>query len=331
MTLLAPGFYGAASPASAGMLAPSVERAQGAAQAFGDAARDAWTRLAGLVERAGGGAFGLQRDGILQIARTSATADALRARMRTDDRWLSAEEARQREPLLGEIEGAVLHPGDGVVDAPAAMAALRQAIGAARKLTVEPLPLVSVRPSNGGVTCILTNTERIEADAVVVAAGAWTTSIAGLPRRLPLRPLRGAMIAVGARLIGIPVYEAGGHAYVLPRDGRTLVGATSDDVGFATAPAATDGPRLAEAGARILPTIAHYPAGAPWAGLRPMTPDGMAAIGPDPEEPAVVYAVGHGRNGFLHAALTGECIAALLTGAAAPVDLGPFNPARFQT
>ena len=57
VTLIAPGFPGAASPASAGLLAPSVERAAGPAQAFADAARDAWQALAELTRSRGAQPF----------------------------------------------------------------------------------------------------------------------------------------------------------------------------------------------------------------------------------------------------------------------------------
>ena len=91
VTLLSPLFDGGASHASAGMLAPSVERTQGAAQTFGDAARDAWPRLAELVHRMGGGEFEVRRNGILRVARTAHEAERIRAGLRDGDEWLDAD------------------------------------------------------------------------------------------------------------------------------------------------------------------------------------------------------------------------------------------------
>ncbi|HKS07046.1 MAG TPA: FAD-dependent oxidoreductase [Gemmatimonadaceae bacterium] len=329
VTLLSPNLRGAASPASAGMLAPSVERTQGAAQTFGDVARDAWPRLAQLLDRLGGGAFDVQRGGILQVARTPEAAAALRTRVRESDQWMTGEDAQRLEPALARIEGAVLHHGDGVVDGPAALAALRSALAAHAAVTVVSQPLAAVRFGRNSVTCELAPEQKLECDFLVVAAGSWTTEIGGLPRAVPVRPLRGAMVAADSRLIRVPIYDASGHSYALPRGSRTVVGATSDDVGFDAAPADGDAKRLVSAAAEYLPGLRQATVTPAWAGLRPVTPDGLAVIGPDPDEGRLLWATGHARNGFLQAALTGEVIAAIVHGEPLPVDISPFWPGRF--
>jgi glycine/D-amino acid oxidase-like deaminating enzyme len=83
------------------------------------------------------------------------------------------------------------------------------------------------------------------------------------------------------------------------------------------------------AAAAIAPSLAGSPVIDAWAGLRPVTPDLLPVLGPDPDAPQVVYACGHSRNGILMAPLTAECIAAVLCGAEPPVDLTPFRPERF--
>jgi glycine/D-amino acid oxidase-like deaminating enzyme len=60
-----------------------------------------------------------------------------------------------------------------------------------------------------------------------------------------------------------------------------------------------------------------------------VTPDLLPILGPDPQEPSLVYACGHSRNGILLAPLTGECIAALLSGETPPADISPFRVTRF--
>ena len=66
-----------------------------------------------------------------------------------------------------------------------------------------------------------------------------------------------------------------------------------------------------------------------WAGLRPITPDRLPILGPDPDLPRLLYACGHGRNGILLAPITGEAIGALAVGAQSPHDLSPFAIERF--
>ena len=67
-----------------------------------------------------------------------------------------------------------------------------------------------------------------------------------------------------------------------------------------------------------------------WAGLRPVTPDGRPIIGPDPEIARLWYAAGHGRNGILLTALTGEVIADLITRGETDVGIEPLRADRFQ-
>ena len=66
-----------------------------------------------------------------------------------------------------------------------------------------------------------------------------------------------------------------------------------------------------------------------WAGLRPVTPDGLPMIGEEPTRRGLWYATGHGRNGILLAGLTGVLIAQLMNGEPPSHDLQRFAPDRF--
>jgi glycine oxidase len=66
-----------------------------------------------------------------------------------------------------------------------------------------------------------------------------------------------------------------------------------------------------------------------WAGLRPLTPDGLPIIGAEPELPGLWYATGHGRNGILLAGITGKLITQLMGGTRPGLDLDSFSPRRF--
>jgi glycine oxidase len=164
--------------------------------------------------------------------------------------------------------------------------------------------------------------------AVVVAAGAWSPLVDGLPRALHVEPVRGQML----RLHGTPLRHAvsGPDAYVVPRGDSTLVGSTLERVGFDSTTTPSSLARLRAAAVALCPTLAEGGVVDAWAGLRPMTPDGLPLIGQDPEYPWLVYACGHGKNGILLAPLTGECVAALVAGSVPPVDLAPFSVSRFE-
>jgi glycine oxidase len=330
VTLYAPALSGAASPASAGMLAPSVERTDGDAQTFGDDSRSAWPRLAARLRANGIEPPEVRQNGILHLALSEGDIARLQGRLRGDDRWLNAEQVRAHEPQLSPaVLGAAHFPHDGVVDAPAAIAALRRAVSAHARIDLFRSPVVAVEcgAAEIGVRSADGVTRRFE--HVVLATGAWSASLRGLPRLLPIKPLRGALVAVDGALVREPIYGPDGHTYVLPRGQRTIIGATSDWVGFEYTAGSADSERLLAAAEVLLPGVRAAGVLAPWAGLRPMTPDGRPILGPDPSIPSLIYACGHGRNGFLHAALTAEVVADEVLGQATR-DLTAFSVGRFE-
>jgi glycine oxidase len=329
VTVYGPGLLGAASPASAGMLAPSVERSDGPAQAFSDAAREAWPRLLHLVRQLGDPGFELRRRGILQVAHTAADAQRLQRALRGADRWLDADAARAAEPgLAPHTAGAAHFVGDGMVDVLSALAALRRVVARHPGINLHAAPVTAMVPGAEGVGLTDAHGTQHPPAPTVLAAGAWSATLAGLPRPIPVNPLRGTLAAVVGTLVREPIYGADGHIYVLPRGDTTVIGATSDWVGFDAQPGPNDVDLLRAAGARLVPALAHAPLAQCWTGLRPMTPDRSPIIGRDPDHPGLLYACGHSRNGFLHAALTAEAVVDQLEQRERP-DLAPFGIARF--
>jgi glycine oxidase len=319
------------------MLAPSVERTHGPAQALAEAARDAWNRLEERLRTSGahgrgstdGHPFQLHRDGILHLAPDADRAMSLQTMMRDGDVWLGPTAVRERFPLLAPVHGAVLHTRDGFVDVPGALTALTNAVKSHPQVRVIDDALDSIIPVGMPMRVSCASGQTFAATTLVLAAGAWSGQIGGLPRALPVRPLRGSLISYPERLTDLPVYGGDGHTYLLPRGRSTVVGATSVESGFDVSTAASDVARLAAAGASIIPRIGMLSPMPAWSGLRPMTPDGLAIIGREPEAPALIYACGHGRNGFLQAAITAEVVSALARGLDPPWNITPFRPDRF--
>jgi glycine/D-amino acid oxidase-like deaminating enzyme len=81
--------------------------------------------------------------------------------------------------------------------------------------------------------------------------------------------------------------------------------------------------------AELCPTLDRARVHRTWAGLRPVTPDGLPIIGAEPRLQGLWYATGHGRNGILLAGITGVIVRQLLSGEAPGEDLEPFSPTRF--
>ena len=318
---------GAASLAAAGLLAPSIERADGHASDFATIARDRYpTYLDWLRERTGLD-VPLNRDGIIQVALNEAGVRGLRRAKPADAQWLDARELAELEPALRHGLGGVLHPLDGSVDNVRLFEALRAAVDGLATVTIVSDTVTELRFS-GLVEALGQSGSRYTAEMVVLAAGAWSSTIKGLPRAIPVEPVRGQMIAY----VGSPLRRAvyGPTGYAVPRaSGRTLVGATNERAGFESITTPEGIAKLARAAGEILPQFASSQPDDAWAGLRPISADLQPILGPDPDEPRLLYATGHSRNGVLMTPLTGDCIGALLASEPPPVDISGLSIARF--
>jgi glycine oxidase len=318
---------GAASAASAGILAPSVGRSSAAARSLAIRARDLYPDyLRSLAERTGV-EVPLDRAGVLEVAFDEARADALLASLDARAQWIDGRELRRLEPSLAWAPGAAFHPDDGAVDVRALLEAVRADAERESRASLADGRVVRIRPGRSSISVELENAERADAAWVIIAAGAWSGGLAGLPRPLPVTPARGQMLAFeSARLAHVVM---GPHGYLVPRGARTLAGSTMEDVGFDGGPTAEGAAILRDAAVGLSPALAHLEPLAHWAGLRPMTPDLLPIVGSDPDFNGLVYACGHSKNGVLLAPLTAQAVAGLV-GAEPRVDVGPYTPARFD-
>jgi glycine oxidase len=179
------------------------------------------------------------------------------------------------------------------------------------------------------IGAVLDDGVEIAANAVVIAAGSWSTLIGETSLASDaVQPARGQMIELHVDAPVVRGVLEAADCYLSPRDdGRLLLGSTVELVGFregATASAVRD---LLSAALRLVPALADATVSRTWAGFRPKTHDDMPLIGTVGID-SLVIATGHFRNGVLLAPITGEIVAALLTGGDLPVDIAPFAPRR---
>jgi glycine oxidase len=181
----------------------------------------------------------------------------------------------------------------------------------------------------------LADGERVAAEHVVVAAGAWSGAIEGLPdgARIPLRPVKGQILRLrdprGPGLLERIVRFEGG--YLVPRgDGRYVLGATMEERGFDTTVTAGALYELLRDAGELVPGIHELVVEETAAGLRPATPDNAPVLGGAGEVEGLVWATGHHRNGILLAPVTADIVAGVLDGTAAPPAFAPgrFAPVR---
>ena len=318
---------GEASPAAAGMLAPSVENAEGPAHDFAIASRDLYPDYLEELADATGIRVPLNRLGVLQVALSEKGVKGLQKTASPGSHWIDRTELAQLEPTLGHAIGAVMNPEDGAVDNVILMSALGELINSLPRLSRQTGSVVAVETSPGSVTVVLADGARLSASRVVLAPGAWGASISGAPALKALAPSRGQMVSYAT--IGLRHVTYGPRGYAVPRAGATIVGSTMENVGFEAVTTPEGLARVESTAAEIAPALGVLAPTASWAGLRPVTPDMLPLLGPDPEHPEIVYAAGHSRNGILLAPLTGKTVAEIVLGKAHSFDLSQFRPDRF--
>jgi glycine oxidase len=168
--------------------------------------------------------------------------------------------------------------------------------------------------------------ERLEADAVVVAAGAWTARVPGLGLgEDAVRPARGQMLMLhtGAPALSRVLFAKG--RYLVPRaDGRLIVGSTLELDGYDKRVSAEGLASLLQFAFELCPSLRAARVEETWAGLRPYTEDHLPLLGKGPLE-GLFLASGHFRNGILLAPLTGDLLAECVLGHTPSVDLSPYR------
>lgn len=224
-------------------------------------------------------------------------------------------------------------PDEGWLDSQKLASALADALARTAIRLIAGNPVKEIREEDGRVTGVVTQDARaIVADVVVVAAGAWSPHVGGLPRRLPVRPVRGQILRFQPG-DGSLTHIVAGHdgSYLVPRaDGTLLAGSTMEEVGFDRSITDAGGERVRRGVERLFPGLMGRRPMEHWAGLRPISADSNPIIGPDPDLAGLLIATAYGRDGILMGPLAGEVVARLAMGEDAGHDLTDFRPDRFD-
>ena len=314
-----------ASHAAAGMLAPIHEAYWGESHILelNLAASQAWPAFADSL---GADAVDYRRDGMLMAAYDAddkALLDNLGDLHEQEGlpvERLRSRECRTREPLLAPgVRGGVYSPRDHQVNPRRVVAELLN--------RVPTIPVSATEVSRNQV--VASDGHTVTGQQVVVAAGAWSGRLLGVP----IRPIKGQILRLSGPegLLQLPVRGVvrGSSVYAVPRsDGEIVVGATQEEQGFDTRVTAGGVYELLRDVLTLLPGLSEIDLVETWAGLRPGVPDNAPIIGTGRD--GIVYATGHYRNGILTAPITATAVSALVQGHEPPVDLSPFSPDRFD-
>jgi glycine oxidase len=332
-----------ASWAAAGMLAAGVEAEPSEIPllALNRTSLRRWPDFAIELHAASGIDVELRTEGTLALA---FSADDLRQLRFTYEfqrslgirlEWLTLAEARRREPYLAPgLSAAVLSAGDYQVNNRRLAEALAVAVANAGGRLHENTPVAALETEGGRVSGVRLADSSHGADVVVLAAGAWSREIAGIPPEAmpPVRPVKGQLLALrmdaAAPLLRHVIWAPG--VYLVPRqDGRLILGGTVEERGFDGTLTAGATLTLLEAAWRALPGIDELAIDEMWAGFRPGSPDDAPILGPSAVE-GLVLATGHHRNGILLTPVTADEVSrCILTGEASDT-IRPFSIGRFS-
>jgi glycine oxidase len=301
-------------------------------------ARELHAHLAGELRELTGIDVGFCRWGLLELlftpgeirAADRCAAAQTQAGLRVER--LSRGETLTLEPAVTpDLQGSIRYEDEAHVHNGRLTIALAEAAQRTGAELRSGEPAVALIQEAGRVVGVRTSRETVSAEAVVVANGAWSSALLRpLGLMLPIKPMRGQMLAVRTvpRAVGQVIY--GRHMYLVPRpDGETLIGATVEDVGFRKDVTLEGLEALIQAGRRIAPGMMGQPVVRTWAGLRPGSPDGLPLVGSVEGWPGLVLAVGHHRNGILLGPMTGMLVKQLLVDRRPPPYLDLLRPERF--
>ncbi len=343
VTVVDPAPGKGASYAAAGMLAPVAEASYGEEALLGlcRASLELFPAFVTEVQAASGVDVGLRAAGTMLVG---FDADDMRAledlhgyqhALGLSTERLTSREARGREPALTpRLRGALAVVGDHSVDGRSLHAALLNAAESAG-VRVRRSTIAALRVQDDTATGLrLEDGSEILADAVVLALGARSASLPGVPA-IDVRPVKGQILrlrgAAGLLTGTVRALVRGRQVYLVPYgEDRLIIGATVEDRGFdptVTAGAVHD---LLRDAIEVVPGVTELELVETLARWRPGTPDNAPLLGPV-AMPGLVLATGHYRNGVLLTPITGDVIAQLLSSGELPELAAPFRAQRFTS
>jgi glycine oxidase ThiO len=324
VTILCKDFKSAAGHAAAGMLAPQAEQIPpGSMLDLCLASRALYPEWVQKIESISGVDAGYWQCGILA---------PLHSQDDSSGNWLDAQSMHQHQSGLStSVVGGYHYPADGQVDNRALMRSLLVASQSLGVKFFDGVEVTTIHRSQGQVTHLETSQGQMSAQHYILATGAWSQQLLSIP----IVPRKGQMLSVLVPLSqqdNLPLQQVlfGKDIYIVPRRaGKIIIGATSEDVGFAPHNTLQSVRQLITNAIQLFPALQHCTFHETWWGFRPATPDELPILGPSAST-NLTLATGHYRNGILLSPITAKLIADLVWHQQADNLLSCFSWQRFE-
>lgn len=320
VTVLSKNFAQAATNAAAGMLAPRAEQLEGAILDLALQSLALYPEWANKLEQLSGEDIDYNPCGII--------APVYQQLPIINNNWLDKDTIQIYQSHLGEdVIGGYWYPEEGQVDprkVGKVLLTIAQSLGIDVK---EGIEAIAFTRHQGRINNILTKSGIFSADTYILASGAWSSKL--FP--LPVRPVKGQMLSL--RIAPENPLERvifGENTYLVPKkDGRLIIGATSEDIGWIEGNTAKGMNTLLNRAIRLYPPLATWQLEEIWYGFRPTTGDEMPILGYGDAD-NLIFATGHHRNGILLAPITAKLISNLLVNHHPDALLKYFSYQRFH-
>lgn len=287
--------------------------------------------------------FGLEKRGMLMLCKTAKGLDeeaevaAAAREIGLEAEVVDAAGAARLDPAITmDVAGAVYFPQDCHLDPARFMAALRRRVIAMGGQVSSGVEIDGIESKNGKVTALVSAKDgRFEGDEFVVAGGSWTPVLlehAGL--KLPLQAGKGYSLTLPSppelpRVCSIFV-EA--KVAITPMGGSLRFAGTMEVGGLdlSVNPARVRG--IVKSVQSYFPKFseADFEGIKPWAGLRPVSPDGVPYVGKLPHLQNLTVASGHAMMGLSLGPVTGNLVADLIAGEKPFRPINQMAVARFS-
>ena len=246
---------------------------------------------------------------------------------------MDREETLAVEPALrDDIVGGILMQQDAHMNPARFMAEMGQWLGSRGVNFLTETEVTGVSVTGRSIQAIHTPTGDHTANEVVLAAGAWSPLVGKqLGIRIPIQPAKGYSITRerppdGPRL---PTILMESRVAITPFGGLLRYAGTLEMAGINTSINERRVQAIKDAVPRYYKPWADTPIVETWAGMRPVTPDGLPIIGRPAHLDNLFLATGHAMLGISLSAATGHLAAQYLTGRPPDLDLTPFRPSRW--
>lgn len=286
--------------------------------------------------------FGLVQRGLLMLCKTQKGLDE-EARVANEAHEIglqaqvldAAATARLDPAITMDVTGSVYFPQDSHLSPARFMASIRRRVLAAGGLVESGVTIDAIETRGGLVTAVTGNGRRFDGGKFVIAGGAWSADLLGsVGLKLPLQAGKGYSLTLPAppQLPQLCSIFAEAKVAITPMDGSLRFGGTMEVGGLDLSihPARVRG--IVKSVPAYFPKFSQrdFEGVAPWAGLRPVSPDGIPYLGPVPGLPNLLAASGHAMMGLSLGPVSGRLVADLLAGDPPFRPIDALSPGRFS-